>query len=353
MSKVIVIDWSIFLHKAIFCLRHNPSIPATYNCLNMILGMLYRIGVDPDDTIVVALDARNSWRKDYETAYKGDRKEKKKASGIDWDYWYGEFDRLEQSLNAGLDWHFIRSPRCEADDVMAVCCRYFKDQEVILMTHDADLHQMYIYDHVKIFSTMTKEWRPKPPAFDLTRLQSEKIYKEATDNMVTPILSEEDFNTRKMCVDLISLPEWVEEAIGKELDKVGPKDLNISSVPFKSLHLKIANVYNDTSKIINYDAQVAKDEAKVLKEKNKKIAVKEKAIRMKVRAEKKIENEKIKQDKILARIKKLEKKKVIDDIKEKLKGKKEKHNGTVYQGSGSEKHVEVEDRGQRNMGVLS
>lgn len=339
-NKVIVIDWSIFLHKAIFCLVHNPSIPATYNAVNMILSTLYRVGVDPDDTIVVALDARNSWRKDFETAYKGDRKEKKKASGIDWDYWYEEFTKLEVRLNEGLDWHFIRSERCEADDVMAVCCRFFKDQEVILVTHDADLHQMYVYDNVKIFSTMTKKWRPKPSNFDINRLQAEKIYKEATDNMVTPILNEEDYEKRKMCVDLLTLPDWVEGPITEKLKQIQTKELHVDAIPFKSLQGKLANVYNDSSKVIKYEDQLAEEEAKEQKEKNKKIQAKLKIQKAKEREEKKISKQKENETKLLARI-------------EKLENKKEIQNGTVHKGSRKEKHVEVEDRGARTMGVLS
>lgn len=352
-NKVVVLDWGIFIHKAIFALPNNPTIPATFTCVNMMISSLYRVGLDPDDIVIVAVDGRNSWRKDFEKAYKGDRKAKREASGIDFNYWYEEFNKLHERLNRGLDWHFIKIDRLEADDIMAVTCRFYNDREVILVTHDADLQQCWEYPHVKIFSTMTKKWKVKPHNFDLNRLQSEKIYKETTDNMVTPILTEEDFNVRKMCVDLIQLPEWVESAIIDELKKVGPKELDVQAVPFKSLQFKLANVYNDDSKVISYEGQIAREEAEEAREKRKKIEAKEKIKRTKVREEKKVEKQKLTEAKLLARIKKLEKKEAVENIKSKLKVKKENHNDTVYQGSRTEKHVEAENRREGNVGLLS
>src|SRR5271169_989882 len=151
-KKVIIVDWSIFLHKAIFAYPNNPSIPPMYTHLNMILATLYKLGVDPDNTkILIALDGRNSWRKDFEKSYKENRQAIKDASGIDWQKWYNEFNNLVERLRYRLDWNFIGPlDRIEADDIISVACRFFTDDEIIIVSSDSDLQQCWQYPNVKI-----------------------------------------------------------------------------------------------------------------------------------------------------------------------------------------------------------
>ena len=358
-NKVVIIDWGILVHKAIFSLKFNPTIPATFTGMNMAIGWLYRLDIDPDDLILVAVDSRNCWRKDFETAYKGDRKQKRQDSGIDFNKWYGEFERLHQQLDAGLDWHFIKLERLEADDIMAVACRYYHDRPVVLVTHDADLEQMWEYPNVRIFSTYTKKWKVKPENFDVIRLQSEKIYKETTDNMVEQILTEQDFDIRRKCVDLIKLPDFVEDAVVKALDNVKPKPSDYTCIPFKSLWDRFLGLYNDKSKVISYEEQVAKEEAVIAREKRKKLEAKEKIkrkeLKLKTKAEKeqaKLELAQIKEEKLLLKAqgdneaalkqaKKLAKREAIAKIKAGLTKKKETQNVEICQSSVTEGHAEI------------
>ncbi|KKK51359.1 hypothetical protein LCGC14_3115760, partial [marine sediment metagenome] len=145
MGKIIIIDWGIFIHRAIFGWRKNKEMPVEYTCLNMIMACLTRIGVEPMDTIIVAVDSR-SWRKDVEGAYKANRKEaREKHTDINWNEMYSKCDSLLQNLDAGTDWQILKGEGLEADDIMAVGCRYFKDQDVVLVTYDSDLEQMWHY----------------------------------------------------------------------------------------------------------------------------------------------------------------------------------------------------------------
>lgn len=273
-NKVIVIDWGVVIHKSIFSLKFNPKIPVTFTALNITIGLLYRLNIDPDDTIIISKDARNSWRKDFETAYKGDRQEKREASGIDFPLCYSQLNKLADELNNGLNISFIEIPRCEADDIMAVACRFYKDNEVILVTHDKDLEQCWEYPNVKIFSTLSKKWKIKPKNFDYNRFISEKIYKEATDNMISPVLDEAGYEARHKCVNLLTLPEHIESAITEELNKISPKKDDINSIPFRSLQQRYANIYNDKSKVVDYNKQIEKENKKELREKAKKEKIK-------------------------------------------------------------------------------
>lgn len=118
-SKIIICDFGILSHRSIFSTVRNSTVPATYVCLSSIIGCLKRIGVNKEDKVIIAIDARNSWRKDYEISYKADRSQKRKESPIDWDKEYKNINWLLEKLDLATNFHNILLPRCEADDIQA------------------------------------------------------------------------------------------------------------------------------------------------------------------------------------------------------------------------------------------
>lgn len=258
MSKVVIIDWGIFLHRSAYASVNNPNIPATYTCLNMILSCLKKIGLNPDDKVIIAVDGRNSWRKDYDTNYKGDRKEKRDKSGIDWTKEFANFDWLLKKIDEATDWNIVKEDRLEADDIMAVGSRFFKDKEIILVTYDSDLEQMFEYSNVKIFSPIKKAkgkkggYKIKPKKFNVYKLISKKIDKEVSDNLTTPILNQSDYEKRNICVNLLKLPETVENTIKSKLNSLKNKEINLEKLPYKNLKSRFFDIYNSDD-IVTYD----------------------------------------------------------------------------------------------------
>ena len=136
-NKLIVLDYGIFLHRAIFSWRNNKQIPPEYIALNMIISCLRHIGVEPMDEIIVACDGRGNWRKQLEEEYKANRKQFRESfEDINWKDMYSRFDILLDNLDKGTDWHIIKLDMIEADDIASVSCRYFKDKEIILVSYD-------------------------------------------------------------------------------------------------------------------------------------------------------------------------------------------------------------------------
>jgi len=316
IQRLIIIDWSVILHKAIFALKFNPGVPATYTAMSMILGTLSRIGVEPDDVVIFAMDGRHSWRKDIESAYKGNRKAHREESGIDWDHWFKEFEKLAHDLNQYTNWIFVGPiEHIEADDIAAIACRYFKEvPEIILATIDSDWEQMWaIHPGVKIFSLQTKEWKIRPDEYNVYAELAKKIHKEASDNLITVITNDEEYDKRLVCVDLTRLPEWVEKSVTDILSKPETFNKNIfpEYLPFRkkrqpgedkppTLQDRFDSLYNDKSKQVIYEVQIEKSLAKEARKKAKKLEVKEKAKRVKLRELKKLQ----KQTLILKKIKK-------------------------------------------------
>ena len=53
----------------------NCDLEPTFMAMTMILGNLKKIGLEPDDLVIIACDGRDNWRKKYLPETKGDRKE--------------------------------------------------------------------------------------------------------------------------------------------------------------------------------------------------------------------------------------------------------------------------------------
>jgi hypothetical protein len=288
IQRLIILDWSVFLHRAIFALKFNPEVPATYTAQSMILGALARIGVEPDDVVMFVCDGRHSWRKEIEEAYKGNRAAHREESGLDWDFWFQKFDELRDRLNRNTNWIFVGPiEHIEADDIAAVACRVFKEvPEIVLVTIDSDWEQMWaIHPGVKIFSLQSKQWKVRPAEYNVYAELAKKVNKEVSDNLVTSVTTSEEYDKRLMCVDLTRLPEWVEKAVTEVLSSQSLYEKNISPelMPSKSLQPRFDALYNDKSKQIIYEVQVQKAEAKEARAKKKKAEAKEKEKRQKER----------------------------------------------------------------------
>ena len=87
---------------------------------------------------------------------KANRKEAREKFPIDWDKEFASFDWLLDKIDEATDWNIVKTNGLEADDWMAVGSRFFKDNEVILITYDCDLEQCWNYKNVKIFSPIKK-----------------------------------------------------------------------------------------------------------------------------------------------------------------------------------------------------
>jgi 5'-3' exonuclease len=266
-NKIIILDWGIFIHRAIFSWRNNKQIPVEYTCLNMIMSSLRKVGVNPSDTILVACDYGRSWRREIEKEYKANRKEfREKQEDIDWKLMYKKMDYLLDNIDNGTDWHILKAYHLEADDWMSVGARYFKDYEVILVTFDADMEQLCAYDNVKVFSPLVK-MKGKRGGYKIIDNPyvslSKKIDKEVADNLINPILNESDYEKRKMIVSLLELPEWVEKTCTERFNDIKPKgQIDIDWIPYERIRNQIENLHYDKTQVVTYE--------ECLEKKNKK-----------------------------------------------------------------------------------
>ena len=260
--KIIFVDYSIYIHRSIFAWRvsQNKSIPATYTAMSMIFGSLARVGLGPDDLVIFACDSpKGSWRRDVDAAYKANRKGKReKFEDINWKQQFFEFAKMADNIAQSTPFYFTMYDKMEADDIIAYGVRHFDDKECIIISTDSDFEQLLAFPNVKLFSPVSKKYKHVKNPY---KIIAKKIEKETADNLITPILTAEDYEKRKTIVNLLQLPPFVEQAVTESLSSIQPKEYNIECLMFGNLKERFHKLYN-SDKIVRYDAKIRKSRKK-------------------------------------------------------------------------------------------
>jgi 5'-3' exonuclease len=241
IKKLVVLDWGNIIHKAIFAFRNNSQVPISYTILRMIIGYLKRIGVTLDDKIVIAEDY-GSWRKDIDKEYKAQRKafREDKESADWWAEMYKETNELATKLEQCLPWNFVKIYKMEADDVASVAIRYIEAEEKIMISSDEDWQMLCTIPNVKVFSPYTKKYKIiKNPE----KILLKKIKGDISDNLLEAPKTEVEFEKRKMIVDLIHLPQHIEQLIIPVIQTLPIKNLYLNKVPFRTCREQIRGLY--------------------------------------------------------------------------------------------------------------
>lgn len=267
--KVVFIDWGMYIHKAIWS---KSDISKPWLCLHMMLADLKKIGLSLEDKVIIAIDNHEGirWRSTIDPTYKANRQEIKDNSDIDWEYEYSKMNRLVEQLDSSTSFYFVslctdynnQFVSLEADDIMSYGSRYYKDNEIVIVSFDSDLEQLCVNPNVKIYSPVIKRYKiVKDPIKVLTK---KIIGKEVSDNLKDIVMSEVDYERRKKIVNLLELPAQIEQVIKLELDSLTDKVYNASLFPYLNLKEKFDSLFEDTERL-TYE-----DSLKYLEKKTKK-----------------------------------------------------------------------------------
>ena len=263
--KYIWIDQGFYMHSAIFAWRNMKKTPPTYLCTSMILGDLRKVGVDKDDKIIIACDTGRSWRKEKDQEYKSSRKAKRDAQkDIPWKEMFNSFNKYLDILDSYTPFHVIQIWGLEADDIIGFGVRYFKDNENIILSVDADFEQLFSLPNVKIYSPHSKKKCYKKPPKNPYKIIESKIKKEVSDDLISPVLTEEDYKRRFLIINLLSLPEEVESKIKEQISFLPEKEWEIEKLPFRNLHDRFRDLYKK-DKVITFEKSMKMLERKRLK----------------------------------------------------------------------------------------
>lgn len=328
MNKLVVIDSGYLTHRSIFLWGSQKKkalergdkkdpIMASYGYLNSLYSILKRIGINQNDKVLIACDGRNSWRRAFYPKYKAQRDAYRDShEEINWSLQYGLINKLVRQLNHSTDWNVLQIDNVanfcdlvltkegekfnieeydidysteygvEADDIMAVCPKLYPDHEVVLVTIDKDINQLYYYDNVKIFNPNLKSVTNKArkgfyviEEDPLGVIQGKVRKGDESDNIIVDKKNdtEKDAEIREFIINALTLPEFIKDPITKELKKLEwDKPIRKDKLPFpNSLAKKFDKIYQKND-VRTWEESLKRHELKIEKDKEKRKKYQEK-----------------------------------------------------------------------------
>jgi len=261
------------LRKQLEDAKQQFVLPPEWTSLNMIQSCLKHVGLNKEDIVVIAVDYGHSWRKDYDQNYKANRKAvREKDPYVDWNVMFKRFNKLQEKLNEHTPFRFVKIHRFEADDIIAFGTEYYSDRTCVIVSSDSDYEQLCARPNVRIFSPVSKKYKiVKNPYL----LIAKKVKKETADNLITPVLTEEDYKTRMLIVNLLELPEFVTSTIKPYYEEllIDHKEFNYEELPYQSMRKRYQEIYNQ-DRVVDYDKCIEKI---IKKEQRKRKKSKEKS----------------------------------------------------------------------------
>ena len=214
-SRIILVDFDYFIQKAVE-IRGNPP---HYLALNMLISNLRNVAVTPEDTVIIAVNSElNSWRKDIDKNYK-------EKSFYDVNSLLNDFDK-------STVFHVIQIAKVEAKDIIAVACKFFKTK-CLVISSDSSLEQLSAYQNVVLFSPVSKKYKEINNPY---KVISTKIKKERADNLISPILTQLDFDRKNKVINLLNLPENIVQSVEQQLVDLPIKEFKLARLQYSKLY---------------------------------------------------------------------------------------------------------------------
>jgi hypothetical protein len=108
--------------------------------------------------VVLCYDSNTYWRKDYFPNYKAGRKKDRANSTLDWNKLFDISNLLREEFNKYLPYKVMCIQNAEADDIIAVLCRYDRDNKssTLVVSGDKDFKQLQKYSSIHIYNPQTQ-----------------------------------------------------------------------------------------------------------------------------------------------------------------------------------------------------
>ena len=127
---------------------------------HMILNSvrMYRTMFNEDyGEIVLTYDSRAYWRREIFPQYKHSRRKSREADGKDWDSIFGVLNQIKDEIKEFLPYKVVETYGAEADDVIAIVCKHYQSEQILIVSGDKDFIQLQKYDNVSQYSPITKK----------------------------------------------------------------------------------------------------------------------------------------------------------------------------------------------------
>lgn len=171
---MILVDFGNLYHRGIHISKDDILKDINYSVdivLRMLLNVVKTFGASKHVPLVIAADSKPSWRHkfyvencksfpEYEgETYKGNRK---KDEDIPWNELDNIMDIVLDGLDKFSDFHVIKLPFAEADDIIAVLAKkcLIENKECWIVSSDKDFRQLYDENFIHIWEPMKQTFVP-------------------------------------------------------------------------------------------------------------------------------------------------------------------------------------------------
>ena len=127
---------------------------------HMILNSvrMYRTMFNEDfGELVLTYDSRAYWRKQLFPQYKANRKKGRESDDKDWDSIFGVLNQIKEEIKEFLPYKVVETYGAEADDVIAIVCKHYQSEKIMIVSGDKDFIQLQKYENVRQYSPITKK----------------------------------------------------------------------------------------------------------------------------------------------------------------------------------------------------
>ena len=107
--------------------------------------------------LVLTYDSRAYWRKQLFPQYKANRKKGRESDDKDWDSIFGVLNKIKEEIREFLPYKVVETYGAEADDVIAIVCKHYQSEKIMIVSGDKDFIQLHKYENVRQYSPITKK----------------------------------------------------------------------------------------------------------------------------------------------------------------------------------------------------
>lgn len=200
---MILVDFSSLIIANAFAQRKDSIDEGLlrHMAINTILSVKKRFGAIYGE-MYLCCDAKDYWRKDIYSYYKGHRAQAKEDSDFDWKYFFTCMDKIKAEIKEIFPYRMVEVPRCEADDVIGTLA-YNAKEPTVIYAGDGDFIQCMANPRVKFWYTKEKKLYAKLTEAEAAWHLHEKICQgdkgDAIPNIFSNIFSFRDNVRQTAC----------------------------------------------------------------------------------------------------------------------------------------------------------
>jgi len=158
-SSITIIDFSHLSMRNLF-VAISQSKDYKQNYKHMIFNSLQMLKNKFRNEIVLAIDGRNNWRKQFYNEYKAQRVKSREISKIDFNEFFKMNDEIIEVIKNNFPFKVVFINEEEADDIAGVVVNnYINNKNITLVTSDKDWMQVQINKNIKIFDPIKNKFK--------------------------------------------------------------------------------------------------------------------------------------------------------------------------------------------------